>query len=205
MKIRILICVWLLAMVAMAETGLPAWPDDDEGGESLALLPPVEETGETPGAVELPAIPSESVSEGENAFTALPREFWDAYFAERPSKFLLDPQGLLAPVDFRERLVFLDYHSDDSRIDLYVYVFAGDQEIPAAVRDEELMERFFSGGRPVALLYYFLGEPERAVLKLTPSLAARISAVQRHRTLESPMIQASREVEPARQFEAFLV
>jgi hypothetical protein len=197
--------MWLLSAVLTAETGLPAWPDGDEGGESTALLPPVEETGETPEAVELPALPSESVAESENAFTAVPREFWNAYFAERPSKFLLDPQGLLAPVDFRERLAFLDYHSGDSLIDLYVYVFAGDQEIPAAVRDEELMERLFSSGRPAAVVYYFHGEPARSVLKLSPSLAARIPEAERRRALENPVIQASKEFDPARQFETFLV
>ncbi len=209
MKTRIVICMWLLVAVATAETGLPAWPDgeptEEAAEESVALLPPVDEAGETPAAVELPEIASKTVAESDEAFTALPREYWNAYFAERPAAFLIDPQGLLAPADFRERLAFLDYHSGDSRIDLYVYVFAGDQQIPGEVRDEELMERLFASGRSVAVVYYFHGEPTRSVLKLSPSLAARIPEAERRRALENPVIQASKEFEPARQFETFLV
>ena len=202
---RILIFAWLLAMVAPAETGQPAPRNDEPGNGPAALPPPVEETGETPEAAEIPAIPSESVAESENAFTAVPREFWNAYFGERPSKFLLDPQALLAPVDFRERLAFLDYHAHDSHIDLYVYLFAGDQEIPAAVGDGEWMERLFASGRPAAVVYYFHGEPARSELKLSPSLAVRIPEAERRRALESPVIQASKEFDPARQLETFLV
>ncbi|HSP41706.1 MAG TPA: hypothetical protein VLO11_02445, partial [Luteolibacter sp.] len=42
-------------------------------------------------------------------------------------------------------------------------------------------------------------------LKISPSLAARIPEAERRRALENPVIQASKEFEPARQFETFLV
>ncbi|MFZ9936082.1 MAG: hypothetical protein ACO3JG_03375 [Luteolibacter sp.] len=196
---------WLLSAMAAAETGQSAWRHGDESNEPAALAPPAGESWETPAEAELPSISSESVVESGNAFTAVPREFWNAYFAGRPTKFLLDPQGLLAPGDFRERLAFLDYHAGDSRIDLYVFVFAGDQKIPDEVRDQQLMERSYASGRPAAVLYYFYGKPERSALGLSPSLAARIPETEQRRALESPVIQASKEFDPARQLETFLV
>lgn len=202
---RNLMLAWLLAAMAAAETGQPAWRHGDEGNEPAALAHPAGETGETPAEVELPAIQPEVVTAPQAAFTTLPREFWNAYFTGRPAAFLIDPQGLLAPGDFRERLAFLDYHAGDSRIDLYVFVFAGDQEIPGEVRDGEMIERSFASGRPAAVLYYFYGKPERSALELSPSLAAQIPETERRRALESPVIQASKEFDPARQLETFLV
>ena len=203
---RTLTLAWLFTAVATAETRPAMWRNGDGGEKPVAPLPPAGETGGTPAEVELPAIDHEALSDAPRAaFTSLPREFWNAYFAERPSAFLIDPQGLLAPLHFRERLAFLDYHAGDSLIDLYVYVFAGDQEIPAEVGDEEMMERFFASGRPAAVVYYFHGEPTRSALKLSPSLAARIPELERRRVLENPVIQASKEFDPARQLETFLV
>ena len=156
---------------------------------------PLEVAG--PTAEEIPAneVPPDEISE----------EFWPAYFGERPKSFLIDPQGLLGPVDFRDREGFLDYHSSDSSIDLYVYVFKGDQDIPGEVREEELVERFFSEGRPAAVVYYYMGAPQRSVLYLSPDLTDVVSAAEQRRALDSSVMQAFEKVEPARQIEAFLV
>jgi hypothetical protein len=108
-------------------------------------------------------------------------------------------------VDFRDRLGFLTYHAGDSSIDLYVYLFKGDQEIPGEVRDEELVERFFSTGRPAAVVYYYMGAPQRTVLHLSPSLTDSVSPAEQRRALESSVMQAFEKVDPADQVEAFLV
>jgi hypothetical protein len=134
----------------------------------------------------------------------IPEKFLAAYFAERPQTFLIDPQNLLSPADFKDRLDFLNYHVSDSSIDLFVYVMGKDQEIPGEAREEELVERFYSEGRPAVIVYYYLGAPQRAVIHLSPSMMDQISVAEQHRTLESSIIQALEKVEPPAQLEKFL-
>ena len=132
-------------------------------------------------------------------------KFLPAYFAERPKSFLIDPQGLLSPADYRDRLSFLNYHATDSSIDLFVYVMGGEQDIPSEVREEEMIERFFSEGRPAVVVYYYLGAPQRSVVYLSPSITDSVSAAEQHRALESSVMQAIEKTRPAEQIEKFLV
>lgn len=132
-------------------------------------------------------------------------EFLPAYFAKRPNTFLIDPQSLLSPEDYRERLSFLNYHASDSSIDLFVYVMGGEQDIPSDVREEEMIERFFSEGRPAVVVYYYLGAPQRSIIYLSPSITDAISAAEQHRALESSVMQAFEKIKPAEQIEKFLV
>ncbi len=147
----------------------------------------------------------EEIAEDAVVSPAIPEEFLPAYFAARPESFLVDPQGLLSPADARDRLQFLKYHAGDSSIDLFVYVMGGDQEIPGEVRDEETIERFFTEGRPAAIVFYYLGAPQRSVIYLSPSLTDSIPFSEQHRALESSVLQAFERTEPAEQLDKFLV
>ncbi|RPJ34789.1 MAG: hypothetical protein EHM17_05250 [Verrucomicrobiaceae bacterium] len=198
---------------AAPEQGLPSWQDGQPPEEAWVagseLL--VGDAAEGEGAeTEAVALELEAPTAGDISGAAVPRsevpeEYWPAYFAERPQAFLVDPQGLLSPVDQRERLDFLNYHAGDSAIDLFVYVFGGDQEIPGEVREEELVERFFAAGRPAAVVHWFMGAPERTVLRLSPALTEKLPLAEQRRALESSVMQALNQTGPARQFEAFLV
>ncbi len=147
----------------------------------------------------------EEISGDNAAVIEVPEEFLDAYFAARPEKFLIDPQGLLSEHEFRDRLAFLDYHAEDSSIDLFIYLIQGDQEFPSAVRKDELAERFFNEGQPAAIIYYYVGAPQRSALYLSPSLTDVISAPEQNRALESSVIQSSEKSLPSEQLELFLV
>ncbi len=199
---------------ALEEPALPTW----HGKERAEL----EAKGWIPGALLLshdpipdePAKPEplqvEQPKPGEIAGDLKPspeiaEKFLPAYFAERPKNFLVDPQGLLNPSDYRDRLSFLNYHASDSSIDLFVYVIGGDQEIPSAVREEEMIERFFTEGRPAAIVYYYLGAPQRSVVYLSPSITTSVSAAEQRRALESSVMQAFEKTKPSEQFEKFLV
>lgn len=208
--------LWAGAGAAVVEPGLPTWGEGErakmqaEGwvaGGVLLTDDPV--PAEVPQAEEKPlevAQPTaEEIADNEPPTDAIPEKFWPVYFDQKPASFLVDPQGLLSPVDYRDRLGFLNYHAGDSSIDLYVYVFKGNQEIPGEVREEELMERFFSDGRPAAVVYYYLGAPQRSVLYLSPSLTDSVPHAEQRRALESSVMQAFKDVEPAGQIEAFLV
>ncbi len=189
-----------------AEPPLPDWnapPQTLEmtGEESSAENPPQTETE----PLDVPPPSADEISATNNTTEEIPGKFWPAYFDERPKTFLLDPQGLLGPIDFRERLAFLKNHASDSAIDLWVYLFKGTQELPGAVRAEELVERLFTTGRPAAIVYYYLGAPQRAVLYLSPSLTDVVPATEPRRALESSILQAAAKTDPARQIESFLV
>jgi hypothetical protein len=204
-------CVISMA-VATPEHELPVWKEgkaDAEGrmaGSVLLTEEPAAEVGaEADAILELDQSAAGVISATSSSLVDVPETHWSAYFAERPKTFLIDPQDLLSPADKRGRLAFLNYPASDSSIDLFVYVFGGDQEIPGEVRQEELAERLFSEGRPAAIVFYFMGAPDRSVLHLSPSLTNTVSAAEHHRALESSMMQALAKVDPSAQFEAFLV
>jgi hypothetical protein len=210
-------CLFLAsASAAVVEPGLPVWGEGErkqmeaEGWVAGGLLltdDPIPEEPEPEAAKPLDIVQptAEEIAENEAPPDEIPGKFWPAYFDQRPESFLIDPQGLLASIDYKDRLGFLNYHAGDSSIDLFVYVFKGDQDIPGEVREEELMERFFSEGRPAAVVYYYMGAPQRSMMYLSPSLTDVVSAAEQRRALESSVMQAFKDVEPSRQIEAFLV
>lgn len=193
------------------QPGLPVWSEGQRAAwvaDSWLLTGDPKPLDGEPSVEEPIELAPPTAEESANTATPadeIPEKFWSAYFGARPREFLVDPQGLLGPVDFRERLGFLNYHAGDSSIDLYVYVFAGDQEIPGEVRAEELIERFFTAGRPAAVVYYYLGAPRRSMLYLSPSLTDAVPAAEQRRALESSVMQAVEKVDPPGQIEAFLV
>ena len=202
--------------IAFEEPPLPAWPANERSGlEASGWIPgailltedPVPDDPQPAKAeplnIELPN--PEEIIDDLRQMTEVAEKFLPAYFAERPKTFLIDPQGLLSLSDYRDRLGFLNYHASDSSIDLYVYVLGGDQEIPSEVREEEMIERCFSGGRPAAIVYYYLGAPQRSVVYLSPSMTGSISAPEQRRALESSVMQAFEKTNASEQFERFLV
>lgn len=219
---RTILCFCILgatAAASFAAPGLPSWDDGERdgleksgwiAGESLLTDEPLPETPETPEAktgerLDVAQPTADEIGETEIDANQIPEEFWPEYFEARPKSFLVDPQGLLGPVDQRDRLGFLTYHAGDSSIDLYVYVFKGDQEIPGELREEEIVERFFSEGRPAVVVYYFMGAPQRSMLYLSPSLTDAVPPAEQRRAMESSVMQAFKDVDPSKQIEAFLV
>jgi hypothetical protein len=204
------------ARASFVEPGLPSWDDGEldvlekagwVAGGSLLTDEPLPETPEakTEEPIDVAQPTADEIAETEIDANKIPEEFWPEYFEARPKSFLVDPQRLLGPVDQRDRLGFLNYHAGDSSIDLYVYVFKGDQEIPGELREEEIVERFFSEGRPAVVVYYFMGAPQRSMVYLSPSLTDAVSPAEQRRAVESSVMQAFKDVDPAKQIEAFLV
>lgn len=202
---------------ARNDPSLPSWNEEerkqleDSGWVPGALLLtddplPAENAKPEPNPLDAEKPTPEELAEavGEPT-TEIPEKFLPAYFDNRPESFLIDPQRLLDQQDSRDRLAFLATHAGDSAIDLFVYVFGRDQEIPGEVREEELIERFFATGRPAMVVYYHLAQPQRSVLYLSPSLTDTISAAEQRRALTSSVMQALEKADPAGQFEAFVV
>jgi hypothetical protein len=196
---------------AAEPVSLPPWPSKDRSDASAAellpaggLLEPEPDVGSEP-SMEFVAPRGGEILDDEIPFAPIPTAFLDQYFAERPSTFLIDPQHLLAPSEAQVQLDFLNYHSSDSSIDLFVYVIGGEQEIPSEVRVQELSERLFSIGKPAAVVIYPYGAPQRASFYLSPSLTDFVSAAEQRRSLDNSVMQAMEKTDAGGQFEKFLV
>ncbi len=205
-----------MSLLGIEEPGLPKWNANEKrelesagwiaGGLLLTDDPvPDDPKPEITTALKVEQPTAEEIAQDTEHSPEIPEKFLPTYFAERPKTFLVDPQGLLSPANFRDRLSFLNYHASDSSIDLFVYVIGKDQEIPSEVREEEMIERFFSQGRPAVIAYYYLGSPQRSVVYLSPSLTDVVSAAEQRRALASSVVQAFEKLNPAEQLEAFLV
>lgn len=205
-----------LSLASGAVLDLPSWDEEErarlaeEGWVAGELLltdrPLVVEEEATQAPVEELEQPQEGELAGaEQDEKHIPEEYLGAYFAEKPEQFLVDPQNLLAPKDFNDRLSFLNYHASDSAIDLYVYVFGGDQIIPSDVRAEEMVERLYTSGKPAMIVYYYLGSPQSSAIYLSPEITDVVSAAEQRRALQSSVVQSLGNVDEVNQMEAFLV
>ncbi len=201
----------VFATVHAANLQLPTWKEDerkafDEAGgvlRSFILADEPEPEPETTLDVEKPK--ADEVMNDPLRSSEIPEKFLTAYFAEKPTEFLVDPQGLLGPKDYKDRLAFLSYHAGDSSIDFFVYVFGGEQEIPGEVRAEETVERLFTTGRPAVVVFYFLGAPQRSAIHLSPSLTETVSAADQRRALQSSVMSAFEKLNTTDQLDAFSV
>lgn len=122
-----------------------------------------------------------------------------AVFAMAPEGFLIDPERLLSPGATQDRAEFLRGHAEESEIGLYVYVFGGSAVLPEDIG----LERVFAD-RPVAVVLFFAGDPQRAGLFLGAPLARAISEIEQRRALQSSIMQAAEVAEPEDQLDAFL-
>ena len=199
------------------EATLPEWDEADRAavkkGEKGGFFPgsflltderpwiQADEPQPEPLAVEPPT--SEEIAGDRQPVNQVPESFWAAYFAQRPDGFLVDPQKLLKPEEEKARLQFLKDHAADSTVDFYLYVFEGSQSIPGEVRAEELIERCFQSGRPAAVVFYYLGAPERTELRLSPAIADVVSSPEQRRVLQSSVALAIEKSGQVEQLEAF--
>lgn len=192
--------------------GLPEWTEEDrkalaEGTlrPGAALLAQGDEAPEGVAPTEEEPPSAEEIAPRESESDEVPERFLDDYFGRPPVGFLVDPQALLDVKAAKDRSEFLRYHGGDSGIDLYVYLFGGDQDIPSGVRHEELAERFFSSGKPAAVVLYFLGSPQRSLIQLSPSLGDSVTAAEQQSALTNSVGEALAKADPIEQLEAFCV
>jgi hypothetical protein len=190
---------------------MPSWKADERkafeeaGGILRSFILAEEPEIEEVVQLEVEKPKAEEVTNDPLRSSEIPEKYLSAYFAEKPSEFLVDPQGLLSAKDYNDRLSFLKYHAGDSSIDFFVYVFGGEQEIPGEARAEETVERLFTSGRPAVVVFYFLGAPQRSVIHLSHSLTEAVSAADQRRALQSSVMSAFEKLNTTDQLAAFSV
>lgn len=204
-------------LAARNEPSLPEWSEGDSEMLDSGMLIPGSvllgtetvnpETGHSDEVAAVPAPdPAEEVEEPpEPPASEIPEEFLASYFDARPETMLVDPQHLLSQQEYLDQLGFLRHHASDSEVDLFVYLFDAEQEIPGEVRVEELVESFFAGDRPAAVAFYFCGAPQRSKIMLGPQLAGLVSESEQRRMLSSSVTKALDKANMVDQLEGFAV
>ncbi len=199
---------------------LPVWsPSDYEkvkrgeivaGQNFFAPVPVDPDATIEPPVEELPE-PVEESPQPEEDETAISAEHMVEYFREIPrdgrgeSIFLSDPQDLLSQQEFRDRESFLHYHSSESNIDMFVYLFDQRQEFPVDTDIQAVYQGLFTKHGPVALVFYHLGAPDRSQFFLSSDVRAVVSQDEQDRALRAAVQEAFEKSDVAYQLDNFLV
>ena len=200
---------------------LPVWSSSDFerlkkgdiiAGQDFFAPVPVDPNAkiDTPPPEELPA-PEVEVPVPEIDETVIPSEDMERYFsgpAQNPgggTAFLVDPQDLLSQQEFRDRDSFLRYHASESGINMFVYLFDERQELPRGISAATVYEDLFSEGGPLAVVFYYLGAPDRTQVHFSSGIRAVISQDEQNRALRAAIQEAFEKSDVAYQLDEFLV
>ena len=132
-------------------------------------------------------------------------QYYEAYFRQRPSAFLIDPQSLLPPDERARVLALLEKHGRASVIDLYVYLFTAKQELPPEESVYSVLRTVFGGVRgDRAVAFYFLGRPERTELVFSSRVYRGIDDREIRKILQMLREAAGNEADLMNQLEGFI-
>lgn len=200
------------------ELELPTWDEEDlealESGEYVpgsSLLGKIAQEyldSNNDEPIELdPAVRDlpEEIPEPEEWSRVIGEEFLSSYFHDLPQGFLNDPQKLLTTQEYRDREGFLNYHARDTDIDLYIYLFDALQEIPETESLGSVVRSQFDPEKPVAVVFYFLGMPEKSQLVFSERVATSVSQDERDKVIRMAVEEALEKSDPSSQLESFSI
>lgn len=127
------------------------------------------------------------------------------YFNKKPTQFIIDPQGFISSNQKKGLEKILNNHAADSAIDLYLCIFGENQKLPKEGKHNDFVDRHFSQGKPVVILYYHYDRPNRTEMVLSPSLTKVVSTSEQKRSVQSSLIRAMRVNGSFEQLEEFLI
>lgn len=133
----------------------------------------------------------------------IPEEFLPEYLQKAPSGFLNDPQELLTSQERIDLEKFLAYHTQNVRIDFYLYLFDEKQELPEGLDLETVVTSHFDPGKPAAVVFYHLGDPRRSALQFTQRVLEVASDAERDRVLWLAREEAAEKSDASSQLEVF--
>lgn len=169
---------------------------EDEDGADLPKVTP-EPDEKTPE----PVVPPEPEYDPKT----IPSEYLANYFQTVPEGYLIDPQRLLTMQETMDREGFLKYHAEDSKVDIKLYLFDAQQEIPSPYSLEKLAQERYSKGPLTAIVFYFVGDPSRSMFALGGEGAEKVNAHERRKILESARLKSLEKSDPSAQVESFIV
>lgn len=141
----------------------------------------------------------------DDPYTPIDPVVIDQYFSIKPTKFVIDPQGLIPSQKRTSVETILKNHSVDSLIDLYLFVFGKNQKLPEEGKHLEFATRHFAQGKAVLMIYYYYENPSRTQIVMSPSIAESISNAEQQRAVQSSVIRAARSNGSYEELEEFLM
>ncbi len=207
---------WAVQPLLLAHE-LPSWSGEDcarlKKGELVAgvgilvghpAAPVPEPLPEVAPEPEVPPL-EPAVPEPEYDPRGLPKEYLLDYFVTLPETYLVDPQRLMSKQEAMDREGFLEYHAEDSVIDIRLYLFDAQQQIPAPYSIGKLVRERYAGEPLTAVVFCFMGDPSRNQIAFGGKGASSVSAAEAARMLESAREKAMEKSDPAAQVESFIV
>jgi len=157
-----------------------------------------------------PEVPSLEpvVPESDYDPKVIPDEYLADYFSTEPAKeggYLIDPQRLLSMQESLDQEGFLEYHADDSEVDIRMYLFDAQQEIPAAYTLQKLVAERYSNSPLTAVVFCFLGDPTRNMIEFGGAGSKNFSMSEVRKILDSVKMKALEKSDPSAQVESFIV
>jgi len=230
---RIIVNAWLITLAVFLSSlgcdvsarALPQWSPEDqvrlEKGELVVgasllvdpapnraqpVSPDVVPVVPTPIAPMVPLSPLEPVPPGvELDTTQIPVAYLDDYFTTSLESYLIDPQRLFSNQETLDQEGFLDYYAGESEVDIRVYLFDAQQEIPVGYSLKRLVEERYAEGSPTAVVFYFLGNPERNQMMFGGKETVMVSDDALRKMLDQAKIKALEKSDSASQMESFIV
>lgn len=214
-----LFLTWIIADLPCAwgqDLALPPWDEEElEALESGELVPGSSLMGQI--ALDLLFSDNDEPIELDPSVRDLPRHedevnlweesvdprFYKDYFRDHPSGFLIDPQELLTTHEHKDREGFLSYHARDTAIDFYFYLFDARQELPEDETVQRLIAEQFEEEGPVAVVFYFLGAPERSQIGFSKFLRESAPPEELDKVLAMSIEEALEKSDPLSQIESF--
>ncbi len=136
---------------------------------------------------------------------AIPEEYLDDYFSKAPGTYLIDPQRLFSNQETLDREGFLEYYADESEVDIRIYLFAADQEVPSIYSLKQLVDDRYAEGPLTAVVYYFLGNPARNALIFGGKSSELVTTERLRKMLDVAKIKAMEKSDSAAQMESFII
>lgn len=221
MKPAVLFISFLMMLLPAQEAedlDLPDWEDDElEALESGEYVPGSALMGtqaraildtEEQEVIELDPIIRDlpEIDPGLDELAKIVREeFTPVYFHLPPVGFLNDPQVLLTTQENLDVEEFLDYHVGDTNIDCYLYIFDGPQELPEGESLEALVKTQFNPAARAAVVFYFLGSPEKTQLAFTERVIEDVAQEERDKVLLMAIEEAMQKSDSSSQLDSFLI
>lgn len=213
-------CVFVLLvwsatnMPLLCALALPKWTDEErvllEKGQLIpgaSLLVESDDASPLPKATAGPEekLPEPAKPESIYDPKTIPSEYLTEYFQSYPKTYVIDPQRLLTMQETQDREGFLDYHAEDSEIDIRLYLFDAQQQIPAPYTFRKLVSERYAESSLTAVVFCFVGDPSRTMLAFGGHGAEHVTQQDTQRILDSARIKSLETSDPSAQVEAFIV
>ncbi|MGB2402712.1 MAG: hypothetical protein ACPIA7_04810 [Akkermansiaceae bacterium] len=202
----------LLTLVSVFAESLPQWEDEDYArllrGEIIAGIDILVEDQEIMASLKLslsgevlPVLPEDKDLRYDPQ--VVPDDVLQRYF-KTSENHLVDPQQLLSTQEYLDQQGFLNYHAENASLKIEMYLFDAEQNLPSSHAIDSICEKLYADHSLTAVVFCFMGNPDRNQLVLTGIESASVTRSDQRRILEEAKIKAAAKSDPVMQLESFV-